>query len=90
MKVTRPAHLPSPLSTELFQTFEAVIAERYSGAVVLPSLLTGATDSAQLRAGGIASYGFCPGLVVGDHNRVHGNGEFLRISPFTEFLRLLS
>lgn len=89
MKVTRPAHLPSPLSTELFQTFEAVIAERYSGAVVLPSLLTGATDSAQLRAVGIATYGFGPGLVVGDNNGVHGNDEYLRIVPFNDYLRLM-
>ena len=89
MQVTRPAHLPSPLSTELFQTFEAVMAERYASAVVLPSLLTGATDSAQLRAVGISTYGFGPGLVVGDNNGVHGNDEYLRIAPFNDYLRLI-
>ena len=89
MKVTRPAHLPARLSTELFQAFEAVMGERYPGAVVLPSLLTGATDSAQLRSVGIATYGFGPGMVVGDNNGIHGNDEYLRIAPFNDYLRMI-
>ncbi|MFT6517853.1 MAG: acetylornithine deacetylase/succinyl-diaminopimelate desuccinylase-like protein [Candidatus Azotimanducaceae bacterium] len=89
MKVTRPAHLPARLSTELFQTFEAVMGERYPGAVVLPSLLTGATDSAQLRSVGITTYGFGPGMVIGDNNGIHGNDEYLRIAPFNDYLRLI-
>ncbi|MCB1645703.1 MAG: M20/M25/M40 family metallo-hydrolase [Pseudomonadales bacterium] len=89
MKVTRPAHLPAPLSTELFAAFEEVIRNRHPEAVVLPSMLTGATDSAQLRSVGIPSYGFGPGLVMGDDNGVHGNDEYLRVEPYYEYVRML-
>ena len=89
MRVTRPAHMPAPLDTPLFQAFETVIAARHPGATVLPSLLTGATDSAQLRSVGIATYGFGPGIVIGDDNGVHGNDEYLRVAPYREYLHLI-
>ena len=89
MAVTRPAHPPAALNTEMFSAFESVIADRHPEAVVLPSLLTGATDSAQLRSVGIATYGFGPGIVMGDDNGVHGNDEFLRVEAYTEYLRLV-
>jgi acetylornithine deacetylase/succinyl-diaminopimelate desuccinylase-like protein len=89
MRVTRPAHQPAPLNTPLFQAFEDVIAARHPGATVLPSLLTGATDSAQLRSVGIATYGFGPGIVIGDDNGVHGNDEYLRVAPYREYLHLI-
>jgi len=89
MRVTRPAHQPAPLDTPLFQAFEEVIATRHPGATVLPSLLTGATDSAQLRSVGIATYGFGPGIVIGDDNGVHGNDEYLRVAPYREYLHLI-
>lgn len=89
MKITRPPHQPSPLTTELFRTFEAVLSEQHPDAVVLPVMLTGATDSAQLRAAGIPTYGFGPGIVLGDDNGIHGNNEFLRVEPYFEYVRLM-
>lgn len=89
MKVTRPGHLPSPLDTDLFRAFEEVLSTRHGEAVVLPTMLTGATDSAQLRAAGIPTYGFGPGLLVGENNGIHGNDEFLRVEAFQEYVRLL-
>lgn len=53
MAVTRPAHLPAPLTTSLFNTFERVIKDLHPNAVVLHTMRTGATDSAQLGAAGI-------------------------------------
>ena len=89
MKVTRPAHNPAPLQNDMFRAFEEILMERHPDAVVLPSMLTGATDSAQLRAAGIAAYGFGPGVVLGDNNGVHGNDEYLKVEPYFEYLRLM-
>ena len=89
MKVTRPAHDPAPLQNDMFRAFEDILTERHPDAVVLPSMLTGATDSAQLRAAGIAAYGFGPGVVLGDNNGIHGNDEYLRVEPYFEYLRLM-
>ena len=89
MPVTRPAHPPAPLDTPMFTAIETVIKARHPGAVVLPSMLTGATDSAQLRSVGITTYGFGPGIVLGDDNGVHGNDEFLRVEALNEYLRLM-
>jgi acetylornithine deacetylase/succinyl-diaminopimelate desuccinylase-like protein len=73
----------------MFRAFEDILMERHPGAVVLPSMLTGATDSAQLRAAGIAAYGFGPGVVLGDNNGVHGNDEYLKVEPYFEYLHLM-
>jgi acetylornithine deacetylase/succinyl-diaminopimelate desuccinylase-like protein len=89
MEITRPPHQPSPLTTELFRTFEEVLSEQHPDAVVLPVMLTGATDSAQLRAAGIPAYGFGPGIVLGDDNGIHGNNEFLRVEPYFEYVNLM-
>jgi acetylornithine deacetylase/succinyl-diaminopimelate desuccinylase-like protein len=89
MAVTRPAHLPAPLDTELFHAFEQVLLEAHPDTVVLPSMLTGATDSAQLRAAGIPTYGFGPSLYIGEDNGIHGNDEFLPVAAFNEYLKLL-
>ena len=83
------AHDPAPLQNDMFRAFEDILTERHPGAVVLPSMLTGATDSAQLRAAGIAAYGFGPGVVLGDNNGIHGNDEYLRVEPYFEYLRLM-
>jgi len=89
MKVTRPAHNPAPLQNDMFRAFEEILMQRHPDAVVLPSMLTGATDSAQLRAAGIAAYGFGPGVVLGDNNGVHGNDEYLKVEPYFEYLHLM-
>lgn len=89
MAVTRPGHDPAPLTTALFNAFERVIQQEHPDAVVLPSMLTGATDSAQLRAAGIPAYGFGPGSVLGENNGIHGNDEFLRVKGYEDYVKLL-
>ncbi len=89
MKVTRPAHNPSPLDSELFVTLEEVLNERHPNAIVLPSMSTGASDSAQLRAAGIPTYGFGAGSVLGEQTGVHGNDEFLRVNAYLEYVHIL-
>lgn len=89
MAVTRPDHQPASLDTEMFHAFESVLVRDHPGALVLPVMLTGATDSAQLRASGIAAYGFGPGVVIGEANGVHGNDEYVRVDAFKEYVRLM-
>ena len=65
---TRPEAPPSRLDTEAYRALEQVAKRMYPGSVVLPSMSTGASDMAQLRAKGIQSYGIGP--PVTDEDRV--------------------
>ncbi len=56
----RPASPPSRLDTEMFRALESATSAMYPGAIVLPSMLTGATDMAQLRGKGVQAYGIGP------------------------------
>lgn len=58
--VYRPASPPSALDNEMFQVLESVTSRLYPDAVTLPTMLTGATDMAQIRAQGTQCYGFGP------------------------------
>ena len=55
--IYRPAAPPSKIDNEMFQTLEKVSAKLYPGAIVLPTMSTGATDMAQVRAQGVQAYG---------------------------------
>ena len=57
---TRPPSPASRLDTEMYRVMERVAKTIYPGATVLPSMSTGASDQAQLRAKGIQSYGIGP------------------------------
>lgn len=56
---TRPGAPPSPLNTEAFEVIEAAIRRHY-GVITLPTMSTGATDMAYLRAKGVPSFGIGP------------------------------
>jgi acetylornithine deacetylase/succinyl-diaminopimelate desuccinylase-like protein len=56
----RPVAPPSRLDSEMYRALEQVSKRMYPGATVLPTMSTGATDMAQLRAKGIQSYGIGP------------------------------
>jgi acetylornithine deacetylase/succinyl-diaminopimelate desuccinylase-like protein len=58
--VYRPASPPSSLDTEMFHALENVTNRLFPSAVTLPTMLTGATDMAQIRAQGTQCYGFGP------------------------------
>ena len=58
--IYRPASPPSPIDNEMFGVLESVSARLFPEAVVMPTMLTGATDMAQVRAKGVACYGFGP------------------------------
>jgi len=56
---SRPGSPPSRLDTEAFRALEEANQHVYS-TVTLPTMLTGATDMAQLRAKGVQCYGVGP------------------------------
>ena len=80
---------PSRLDTEMFRALERTQARLFPGASTLPMMLTGATDSAQLRAKGVQAYGL--GSVASDNEgtRVHGNDERLSVAGLGKFLEYL-
>ena len=89
-QITRPMHQPSPLASPVFEAFEKVIGRLHPEAVFLPSMSTGATDSAQLRAAGIPSYGFGPAKGAWDPSGgIHGKDEYLYVKAFEDYVQIL-
>ncbi len=58
--IYRPPGTPSPIDNEMFEVIQAVNERLFPQAVTLPTMLTGATDTAQVRAKGVPCYGFGP------------------------------
>jgi len=86
---TRPATPPSRLDTEMFKALENAQKKIFPEAVTLPIMLTGATDSAQLRAKDVQAYGVGSVATENDSARVHGNDERLSIAGYGKFLEFL-
>jgi len=79
--IYRPEAPPSPIDNEMFQTLEAVANRMYPDALVLPSMSTGATDMAQMRAKGVPSYGIGATRSVEEMNSGNGaHGDNERVS----------
>ncbi len=75
----RPAAPPSPLGTDLFRAIEKVQDDMFPEAITLPTMSTGASDSAQLRAAGIPTYGIGRAASDDQDTRAHGNDERIPI-----------
>jgi acetylornithine deacetylase/succinyl-diaminopimelate desuccinylase-like protein len=86
---TRPAGAPSPVDSEAFRVLERTLKTHY-GVAVLPSMGTGASDSAQLRAKGILAYGIGPAVDVEDGPLgfgAHSDQERILLSELHRFVR---
>ena len=89
-----PSRPPSPasrLDTEMYRLMEQAAKEVYPGAAVLPSMSTGASDQAQLRAKGIQSYGIGPASTEEDAINYPAHGDVERLAeaslyPFVEYV----
>ena len=85
----RPGAAPSSLGSEAFKAIEANVARHYA-APVLPSMLTGATDMAYLRARGMQCYGIGPAVDVEDGPLgfgAHSDQERILESELHRFVR---
>ena len=68
----RPGAVPSALNNEAFRAIEAVAKKHYDGVTVLPTMSTGATDMAFLRAKGVQCYGIGPAIDSEDGPKGYG------------------
>jgi acetylornithine deacetylase/succinyl-diaminopimelate desuccinylase-like protein len=84
----RAAGQPSRLDSEMYRAIEKASARMYPGATVLPTMSTGATDMAQLRAKGIQSYGIGPASTESDNVNygAHSDVERLLESSLYDFV----
>ncbi len=90
LPATRPFSPASKLNTEMYQVLERVSKEMYPGAVVVPSMSTGASDKAQLRNKGQESYGIGPAGTLEDRLKYGAHSDVERLAqgslgPFVEF-----
>jgi acetylornithine deacetylase/succinyl-diaminopimelate desuccinylase-like protein len=87
----RTATPPSRLDTEMFRAIENVSKRLYPGSTTLPTMLTGATDMAQLRAKGIQSYGVGPAVEESDsiNYGAHSDVERLPEAALHRFARFM-
>jgi len=74
---------PSDLKTSLYQTIERLTPQEFPGAITVPFLGTGATDSATLRLHKVQAYGLEPfPMIEDDSSRVHADNERIPIDGF--------
>ncbi|MDQ6698632.1 MAG: peptidase dimerization domain-containing protein, partial [Acidobacteriota bacterium] len=76
---TRPAAPPSRLDTEMYRVLERTGRRVYPGSTVVPGMVTGASDMAQLRAKGVQSYGIGPALTEDDKTNYGAHGDVERL-----------
>jgi acetylornithine deacetylase/succinyl-diaminopimelate desuccinylase-like protein len=87
----RPPSPASKLGTEMYQAMERAAGRTYPGATVIPSMSTGASDLAQLRAKGIQSYGIGPASTEADEIDYPAHGDVERLAesslyPFVQYV----
>jgi acetylornithine deacetylase/succinyl-diaminopimelate desuccinylase-like protein len=85
----RPATPSSRLDSEVFKVLESAFARHYDTAV-LPSMSTGATDMAYLRARGIQCYGVGPAVDIEDGPKgfgAHSDQERILETELHKFVR---
>lgn len=88
---TRPPSPASRLDTEMYAVMGRVAKSIYPDAAVLPSMSTGASDQAQLRAKGMQSYGIGPASTESDAVNYPAHGDVERLAesslyPFAQYV----
>ncbi len=85
-----PPSPPSSIDGELYQTFERVTSQVFPGAVLLPYMSTGGTDSSQLRLHNVQAYGLLPfPLTEADDERMHADDERIPLEAFRKGVEYL-
>jgi acetylornithine deacetylase/succinyl-diaminopimelate desuccinylase-like protein len=77
---------PSPLQPQIMQPLESITHAMYPGAIVVPTMGTGATDGLYLRNAGIPTYGIEGLFYEIDDNRAHGRDERVGVKQYFEAL----
>lgn len=88
-----PVIQPAPSSsidTDLYRTIGKVGAQVFPGAVELPMMSTGATDSAQLRLRNVQAYGLLPfPLPQEEISRMHADDERISLDSYRKGVEFL-
>jgi acetylornithine deacetylase/succinyl-diaminopimelate desuccinylase-like protein len=80
----------SSLDSDLFHAIERVAAREFPGAVTVPMMSTGATDSAPLRLRNVQAYGLLPfPLTTDDISRMHADDERIPVASFQKGVEFL-
>lgn len=80
---TRQPAPPSSLDNGFYKMMETVVPQVFPGAIAVPFMSTGATDSAQLRLRNVQTYGVLPfPLSEQDDARMHADDERIPIDSF--------
>jgi acetylornithine deacetylase/succinyl-diaminopimelate desuccinylase-like protein len=90
--IYRPAAKPSPIDNEMFESLEAVAKRMYPETTVLPTMSTGATDMAQIRAMGVPAYGIGPVSTIEDltgGRGAHGDDERISEEAMKQLVQFL-
>jgi acetylornithine deacetylase/succinyl-diaminopimelate desuccinylase-like protein len=90
--IYRPESSPSPLDNEMFQSLETVANRMYPEAIVLPTMSTGATDMAQVRAMNVPAYGIGPIRTIEEMNSgfgAHGDNERVSEEAMKQLVQFL-
>ncbi len=81
---------PSELTTPLYQTIERLTQQEFPGAITVPMMGTGATDSAALRLHKVQAYGLEPiPMMEADSSRVHADDERVPLDGFHKGIAFL-
>src|SRR5438477_11595247 len=88
---TRPASPASKLGTEMYRAMSRAANTIYPATTIIPSMSTGASDMAQLRAKGIQSYGVGPASTEADSSNYPAHGDVERLAesslyPFVQYV----
>ena len=86
---SRPGAPPSSLATEAFEVLESAVKRHY-GVITLPTMSTGATDMAFLRAAGIPCFGIGPMVDMEDAAKgfgAHSDQERILEEALYKFVR---
>ncbi|MBI2685814.1 MAG: M20/M25/M40 family metallo-hydrolase [Acidobacteria bacterium] len=86
----RPSSAPSPLNNEAFRIIEEAGRTVYPGVPTIPTMMTGATDMANLRAKGVPCYGIGPAVDDEDTAKgfgAHSDQERILESELHKFVR---
>ena len=78
----RAAMEPPPVRADVIGALRSETAKFWPGAVVVPIMMTGGSDSVYTMAAGIPSYGICGVAIDRDDVRMHGKDERVAIDAY--------
>lgn len=89
IKDSMPSAPSSALNTAMFAALEAAQKKLLPGAITIPALTTGATDSAFLRAKGVNAYGLRVPRTFEENLGVHGTDERIELKYVALYQQLV-